>query len=261
MNANFFVAIFISSMIFFSGCGKDKPLEGGSSDNPSTSKTNHITKGNSQQTIVGKVIKTENEMLLISDTTGNGLYQISSPAYNGDISDISPGDLIEVGFDGMILEMYPAIVANPDYVVLVEKGEDFVGFYCEILLDLFQTDPGLNSDISFIALDLTEDKNLSESEKIALLYLLWNATQIETRLGTYDDLLAENLITIDNDTKFAEINKGILMKLESSKAEKDQFIFTAEKWRTSLDAYWFTDCESKKENGKWSYGIGKEMIS
>lgn len=260
MKTKFMVFILISSLIFCSGCTRDKSMDGFPPNNPS-SETVYTSPKKSQQIITGKVIKIENEMILISDTMGNGLYQINFPAYTGGISDINPGDLVEVGFDGMILEMYPAIVANPDYVILIEKGEDFVNFYCEILVDLFQTDPGLNSDISFIALDLTEDKNLSESEKKALLYLLWNATQIETRLATYDNLLSENLVTIDSETKFAQISNGILMKLESSKADKNRFTFTAEKWRSSLGAFWFTDCNAKKTNGQWSYTIGQEIIS
>lgn len=254
-----YMILFICCLLFYSGCGKAKPAE--TTEIPTTAVTNEKPQKKSVQTIHGKIIKMEKDMLLVAISEEKDICQVSTRAFIGDINQIKPGDLVEIGFSGMVLDIYPEIIANPDYVIFTEKSEDFVGLYYNILIDLFETDPALNSDINFIAIDLTEDENLTDSEKKALLYLLWNKTQIETRMATYDDLIADNLIVIEKDTGFAEIENGISINLKSTKAEKDTFTFSVQKWRSSLGAYGFADCTAKKENGKWSYIVGAEWIS
>ncbi len=254
-----FMILFICCLSFYSGCGKKIPA--GTPDKPSTSFTNEKPTEKSAQTLHGKIIKMEKDMLFVAIAEEKDICQVSTNAFKGDFTQIEPGDMVEIGFSGVVLDIYPEIIANPDYVIFTEKGEDFVGLYYNILLDLIKVDPALNSDINFMALDLTEDENLTESEKKALLYLLWNKTQIETRMATYDDLIAENLISIDKDTRFAEMKNGILVNLKSTKAEKDSFAFSVQKWRSSLGAYGFVDCTAKKEDGKWSYIVGGEMVS
>ncbi|MCQ4936643.1 hypothetical protein [Anaerotignum propionicum] len=254
-----YMILFICCLVFFSGCGNVKPSE--TAENPPITLTNEKPKEKSVKTLHGKIIKIEKDMLFVAITEEKDICQVSTSAFIGDITQIEPGDMVEIGFSGMVLDIYPEILANPDYVILTEKSEDFVGLYYNILLDLFKTDPALNSDINLIAINLSEEENLTDSEKKALLYLLWNKTQIETRMATYDDLIAENLITIEKDTGFAQMENGIWVNLKSTKAEKDMFTFSVQKWRSSLGAYGFVDCTAKKEDGKWSYIVGGEMMS
>lgn len=245
-------------LLFIGGCAHmSQPA-----DITQPSEANHKPFVKSEKIMKAKIMKMQNDTLLVADTEeSSGLYQVSTDTLLVDVSQISAGDMVEIGFNGLVLESYPAIIGNADYIIFLEEGEDFVGLYHDILIKLYDTDKALNSDINFIALDLTKDKNLSDSEKNALLYLLWNTTQVETRLATYQDLLSENLITIDENADFAQLETGILFMLETSVAESESFTFTAEKWRSSLGAYFFSDCHAKKVNGKWNYEIGREMIS
>jgi hypothetical protein len=259
MGKYLYMLAFLCSLIFYGGCATVQPAE--IDEKPPTAVTNEKPKVKSMQTLHGKIIKMEKDMLFVAITEKKDICQVSTNAFIGDITQVEPGDIVEIGFSGVVLDIYPEIIANPDYVIFTEEGEDFVGLYYNILFNLFEGDPGLNNDINFIALDLTEDENLTDSEKKALLYLLWNRTQIETRLATYDELLAENLIVIEKDTKFAKMDTGIWMNMKSSKMEKDTFTFSAQKWRSSLGAYGFVDCIAKKQNGKWSYIVGGEMMS
>jgi len=259
MKKSFYLFTFLCSLIFYGGCA-DVPSTK-TVEKPNTATTNEKPTEKSAQTLHGKIIKMEKDMLLVAVTEEKDICQVSTSTFIGDITQVEPGDMVEIGFDGMVLDIYPEIIANPDYVIFTEKGEDFVGLYNNILLDLYQGDAGLNSDINLIALDLTEDENLTDSEKNALLYLLWNETQIVTRFATYDDLLAENLIVVEKDTKFANMENGILINLKSTKAEKNMFTFSVQKWRSSLGAYGFENCTAKKENEKWSYTVGSEMMS
>ncbi len=251
--------IALTCILFFcSGCAKESE---GLNPSPSTSAIKNRPSAKSEAVMMGKIIKMENNMILVADTEQIGLFQVSSDAFWGDISHLRLGDMIEIGFDGTVLETYPAILANVQYIMLLENSEDFVGLYYDIFMKLYHEDLNLNTDIDLIALDLTEENNLTDSEKNALLYLLWNTTQLQTRLATYEDLLSENLITLDALTGYAEFKTGVLLKLETSETEEEGFTFNAEKWHSSLGAYFFTDCQAKKENGTWVFVIGTEVIS
>ncbi len=247
-------------LLFCIGCAKESKGQN-PSHTPSASAIKNKPTAKSEKVMNGKIIKIENDMILVADTEQIGLYQISSDAFLGDISLLSSGDMVEIGFDGLVLETYPAILANIQYIMFLEKSQHIVGLYYDIFMKLYNADLALNADINLIALDLTKDKNLTDSEKNALLYLLWNTTHLQSREATYEDLLSENLITLDAHTGYSEFKTGVLLKLETSEAEKESFSFNAEKWRSSLGAYFFTDCQAKKENGKWIFEIGSEMIS
>lgn len=244
--------------LFIGGCTQNEIKTVYFTDNA----TSNTTLEQSEKVMTGKIIEFRHDSILVSDTKDNtGLYQVSIDPLKEDLSTIRQGDFIEIGFDGLVLEIYPAIIANPDYIKFIDKGEDFVGLYHDVFKDLYETDSGLNKGIEFIAIDFTNDNILMDSEKNALLYLISNTTQIETRLASYEDLLTQKLVSVDEETGFTQLNNGILFTIETSELEKDAFQFTAEKWRSSLGAYVFYDCTAKKEDGSWSYKIGAEMIS
>ncbi|WP_352401188.1 hypothetical protein [Anaerotignum sp.] len=248
--------------LFMGGCAKKEARLPPGEHGPFAANEGTTSIEKSEVPMLCKVIGIWDEAALVANLEDeHGLYQVSLDALAQDTSQIKPGDKVEIGFDGLVLEIYPPIIANPDYIKLVENGDNLVGVYHGILQDLLEKDAGLNADIHFIAVDLSKDKLLTESEKNALIYLLGNHTQIETRQGSYESLLSENLIIQDANTGFSHLEAGLLLLLETSQLDKDSFHFTAEKWRSSLGAYTLYDCLAKKENGSWSYEIGAEMIS
>lgn len=209
-----------------------------------------------------KVIDVNDDTILVADCDDeNGLYQVTLTEDLGDLSDILKGDLIELGFDGLIMESYPAMIANPSYIKLQEKGDDFVGLYLNIFMDLYNADSGLNSEVNLLAVDLSKDEILSQGEKNALIFMLQNETQLSTRLATFDELVSEDLISVEDDTKFAFFDNGILFSIKTTSINNSKFEFSAQKWRSSMGAYFFDDATAKKKNGVWGYTVESYAIS
>ncbi len=185
--------------------------------------------------------------LTITDNDGNAMGT----------TELSPGMLVEVAFSGQIMETYPAQLDNPTTVKVVGQEADLVGFYLGVLNDLYEVDPGLNSDISILGFDLSEVENLSAAEKSALVWLMGEEKGLETVTGTFDEL-AENGYIDKENLYFAN---GILLSIDTGDISENSFKFDAEKWRGGLGAYFFTDCTATNNNGTWSYSVGAEAIS
>ena len=217
----------------------------------------------------GKVVENTGGALLIcgaEDNAGSGeLYHLSldglalSDAGGQSLTAaaVEPGAIVEVGFDGMILETFPAGFSHPSSLRVLSQSDDLVGLYLEVIDDLYQTDEGLNEGIEIIALDLTDAENLSGAEKSALLYLVGNHAGVETREATCDGLVEEGLI----DSQRLSFEKGLLFSFSDMKFGEQSFTFDVQKWRGGDGAYFFADCEAKKSGGAWSYSVGQEMIS
>ena len=56
-------------------------------------------------------------------------------------------------------------------IQVVKEEDDLIGFYLDVIQDLFDTDPGLNDKIEMIAFDLSKADNLDEAEKDALIWM------------------------------------------------------------------------------------------
>ncbi len=61
---------------------------------------------------------------------------------------LADGAMVEVGFDGMILETYPAKFGHVTGVtVLEEPADDRCGLYLQVLSDLWEVDTALNTGL------------------------------------------------------------------------------------------------------------------
>ena len=185
---------------------------------------------------------------------GLSLYDADGAAAD---TSFQPGDTVEVGYDGMTAESWPGSFGSPAYARRLSAGDDLVGLYLQIIDRLYQTDPGLNSDISLLAFDLSAVENLSPAEQAALLYLAGDAYGVETRQATFDKLADSGLI----DRERLVFPDGLLISFSDMEFSSDSFRFAVQKWRSGLGAYFFIDCEAVKKNGVWSFTIGVEAIS
>ncbi len=212
--------------------------------------------------------KGDNTVLLAGieeESSGNDLYSVSLEGIsvmdgNGNAVDfdmLKAGMTMEIAYNGMVLETYPAKLGQIYQVRILEEENDMVGFYLRVLKDLYDTDAGLNTDISVLAFDLTQVNNLSSAEKSALVYLAGQQFGKETVTGTFEELCSEGYI--DEDALI--FPDGLFFQLKDNRIENDAFQFDAEKWRSGLGAYFFTDCTAEKKNGMWDYTVGAEMIS
>ena len=214
------------------------------------------------------MVKGENTVLMAGieeEAISSDLYSVSP--YGVSVIDekgneigidaLKAGMTAEIAYNGMILETYPAMLSQIYQIRILEAENDIAGFYLQVLQDLYDTDAGLNSDISVLAFDLTQVNNLRSAEKSALVYMAGQHFGKETVTGTFEELCSEGYI--DKDALF--FPNGLFFQLKDSKIENDAFQFDAEKWRGGLGAYFFTDCKAEKINGVWEYTIGAEMIS
>lgn len=243
---NLFLLV-IALLIALSACTPTKPVD--SSSNLQ-----------SKNKFIGKVIKIYDKSMLISNAgnkiNSSDLY-ILSTALDYDKEKIQPGAIIEIEYDGTILESYPAQFGNIKSIKFIEKKDDMVGFYEKVFDKLWETDKGLNENIEILAFDLSKTTNLSDSEKSALIYVLGNKHSLQTVSGTFEQLRNDGYI----DKELLEFKNGILFSFEVTKQSENSFMFNAEKWRSGDGAYFLKDCKAKKTNDVWDYKIGSEAIS
>jgi len=174
-----------------------------------------------------------------------------------DPSEIKAGMLVEIEYDGAILESYPMQFGHPKSLKVIENEGDLIGMFSSVIDDLYEVDPGLNSDIDKIALDLTELTVISNADKAALANIVGNIYQKEVIQGTLKTLQEQGYIP-KNELYFPD---GILIKLSDTGMNMNAFSFTASKWRSGLSAYFYTDCDASYKNGTWSYTLGGDAIS
>lgn len=183
----------------------------------------------------------------LTDTKGNAMAA----------DDLRCGMVVTVGYDGSILETYPAQLSQPIFLAVQEESDDLVGFYLTMLQDLYDVDPGLNDGAERLAFDLEGVQNLTVSEKSALIYLAAQTFQCDTFAATYQDLLQESIVNADRP----QFTDGLLITLTAEPLHNGRFTFQAQKWRSGTGAYFFNDCTASQKDGAWHYTIGSEAIS
>ena len=151
---------------------------------------------------------------------------------------------------------------------------DLCGLYLQVLDDLWQKDPGLNSGITVAGLDLSEAPGeLLESEKAALAWRFGELHEVEVVTGSYEQLAEEGYFTqvsSDPERPLYQWEDGCLFTIAPNHDHVGEIsfglpalFFDAQKWRSPLGAYYFSDCSVVwPEQGTWNgYQIGSEAIS
>lgn len=143
---------------------------------------------------------------------------------------------------------------------------DLSGLYLKVLEDLWETDAGLNGDIKYIGVDLSEAPGeLTEGEKSAISYIFAKVHDKICLQLTFEELREQGYI--EKDELYWE--DGLLFSItDSMKAEEHYnglrvIKFDAQKWRSGLGAYIFTDCTASwPQQGTWTdYNVGAHAIS
>ena len=143
---------------------------------------------------------------------------------------------------------------------------DLSGLYLKVLEDLWEVDSGLNGDIKYISIDLSKAPGeLTESEKSAISYIFAKAHDKEGLELTFEELREQGYI--EKDELYWE--DGLLFSITDSQISEEQYFglrtikFDAQKWRSGLGAYFFTDCTASwPQMGTWTdYNVGSEAIA
>lgn len=232
--------------------------------------------------------------LLLAGENAGDVYTLSIGdiplTLNGDQAAVSAavledGMLLDISFNGMVMETFPAQLGQVYSIAAWSQGTaknpagsyyDLCGLYLQVLEDLWETDAGLNSDsgLACIGVDLSQAPGgLTEGEKAAVAWRFAENHGKSLVTGTWQDLVDQAYITSESldgsDAQFMHWEDGVLFSITPGSGHEGEayslpiLFFNAEKWRSSLGAYFFSDCSCLwPEGGTWNtYQIGAEMIS
>ena len=221
-----------------------------------------------EKTIICRVISiTQDGELILAEIGGNSsdLYCQTTEGVSivwprdSEENSIESGMTIQIDYDGLVLETYPAQLANTSRITVLQGKDNLCELYLHVLCDLWEKDENLNQNIIHLGVDLSNTR-LSVSEQAGVAWAFGEHYGFSPLMGTFEELRKQGYFT-DNEWK-----DGCLFSIEEKDLERSSqntIIFDAKKWRSGDGAYYFTDCVAEKDPQKgWeNYMIGSEMIS
>ena len=209
-----------------------------------------------------------------------------------DASALEDGMMAEIVHSGWIQTTYPGTFSDVYEVRVYSLGSeknpggsyyDVCGLYLQVLEDLWNADPGLNSEIQYISVDLTDAPgNLTDGEKAAIAWIFGGKHGVQALTLSSEELKEQGYFTEivytgtglpmssdDNRPKAYLWEDGVLFTIIDNMGQDAVSYslpvvkFNAWKWRTPLGAYWFSNCSAVwPQMGTWgTYNIEYEMIS
>ena len=256
-----FLGLYFCLCLLMGGCGafgSGAPVPGGAPSNEEQS--GGETSQPASMTSFCRVVTADDSPLLLAGADGDrNIYTLSVD----DTSTFQPGALVEVTYDGTILETWPARFGGVSAAEVCEGGfDDRCALYLRVLEDLWETDSGLNGDVTYIGVDLSRT-SLSDSERAAVAWAFAGRHGGELVTGTWEELAEQGYI--DRENLYWE--DGVLFSITEQEMEGTYSLtpvtFDAQKWRSGLGAYFFCDCTSvQSADGHWDgYTVGSEAIS
>jgi len=209
-----------------------------------------------------------------------------------DASVLEDGMMAEILHNGWIQTTYPGTFSDVYEVRVYSLGSeknpggsyyDLCGLYLQVLEDLWNKDAGLNEEIQYISVDLTDAPgNLTDGEKAAIAWIFGGKHGVQALTLTSEELKEQGYYTEivytgtglpmssdDNRPKAYMWEDGVLFTIidnmgqDAATYSLPVIKFDAWKWRTPLGAYFFSNCSAVwPQMGTWSdYNIEHEMIS
>lgn len=181
----------------------------------------------------------------IKDDTGNLII----------LTELKAGDIIEITYNGTILESYPAQIGASKIDVI--DHNTLIDGYLAIIDDIYQVDQGLNGGM--IAVDTTGWIEITDIEKEIIITKLKEIYGVEIKEATYDELVTEGLI----DDKNLYFEKGILITISNMKYDKDKnkITYSIVKWKGGLGADGSDDATAKYNGSEWKITKKNSWIS
>ena len=256
----FFAIYFCICLLAACAASGNGPVPGGTPSNEAQS--GGETSQSASVTAICRVVSNDGSLLLAGMDGDTNIYTLTPE----DATNLAAGTLVGVTYGGSILESWPAKFGGVTAVEAMAGGfDDRCALYFQVLEDLWDVDPGLNSDLTYLGVDLSQT-SLSESERSAVAWAFAGRHGAELVTGTWEELADQGYI--DRENLYWE--DGVLFSI-TEKAEPVYFMpegmaavtFDAEKWRSGLGAYFFCDCTSvQSADGHWDgYSVGSEAIS
>ena len=117
-------------------------------------------------TTVCRVVSNDGSLLLAGMDGDPNIYTLTPE----DDTNLAAGALVEVTYDGTVLESWPAQFSGVTAVNAARGGfDDRCALYLQVLEDLWEVDSGLNGDVTDIGVDLSAT-SLTDSERAAVAW-------------------------------------------------------------------------------------------
>ena len=220
----------------------------------------------------------ESGQLLLADSEGAGIYMLSV----NDLPiapELRDGQLMRVWYE-VVLESYPMQLGGVSDVQIVEGVfDDRCTLYLTVLEDLWNKDAGLNGGVECIGVDLSQT-SLTPAEQAAVAWSFAGKHGAQCVQGSMEELIDQGWITatplstsgsgVDLEEPkhyFYAWENGCHFSITEQPMEGEYSLvpvtFDAQKWRSSLGAYFFSDCTAVQSAlGEWSdNSVGTEMIA
>lgn len=285
------VSLLMLFALLLTGCGRDLPAEEIAElpkKTPSDAPVDAVIEDSTPWFATFRIVDGAEDGNLLLAKNGDSAGEVYRLSVNNMELDFTPqdGQLINVYFES-VMECFPAEFGGVSSVELTkEDPDDRCGLYLQVLEDLWGKDEGLNSDLEVLGLDLSGLTHLCEAEKSAVAHRFGELHGLEVVTGTLEQLVEQGYITAtplmmdgagvqEPKGYFYEWKNGILYSIDTNEdavwhlpmlTEGEQppvlTAFSAQKWRSSLGSYGFSNCSAQRsEDGSWRYTVGAEFIS
>ncbi len=258
------LALFL--LLSFSACGNDTPAAGNGNSSPTAGgSTDSMPETGSSQAgpESPQAAKTSDVTMEIKICTvsGNNVQGVGLTESYGEAYDFScapeqlkgadallPGMVVKVGFDGTVLETWPAQI-RAETVTVKDQQPDYYSLYLHILKDIYGEDPGLNDAEHYFGFDFTGIEKLSEEEKMLLAWNFSSEYGVEPLHGTLQELMDQGYI--DEEGLYWE--DGLHFKIEEKECKDNTVSYSVQKWKSGLGAVGYENTASLDKNGKWIF--------
>lgn len=271
---NIVVLLVIITALLFSACGtleKDgRGSDTGIRNEEDDSKYSTNEGEDAIYTFEAEVIDTKDTLLITPDEESNEIKSSDriSVGIPKDVKilnkegnaiskeDLKPGDILRISYNGAIAESYPAQITASS-IELIDHNKLIDG-YLALIDDVYQEDPGLNGEITMIALDTSDWKGLSDIQKEIILSQMKELYELDILEGSFDELAEQGLIDKEN-LYFPE---GILIDITEIVIEdnKEEISCKINKWRSGLGAIGW-DAKAKLKDNRWEISRDNMWIS
>ena len=250
------IMITILFLFLLSGCDKKNDVDNNADSNDNISSGDTLD----EMTFKAEVIEAGDTLLVTPDMESNeykssdkisvSLLDVKILNENDEVidkADLKAGDIINITYNGVIAESYPAQISASGIQVIGHNT--LLEGYLAIIDDSFQEDNALNSEISMIALDTTEWVGLTDIEKEIIFNKMNEKYDLDIIEGTFDELVEEGLIDKDN-LLFPD---GILITISNIKYnnDADKITYAIKKWRSGNGAIGADDVTAEFNGTEW----------
>ena len=220
------------------------------------------------------------ELLLASQGDNGEIYWLDVSSLpvtldggQADRSALRDGMLVTVWYDGSVQETWPAGFSGASRLEAFTQGvDDRCGLVLQVFEHLWNKDEALNEGIQYAGVNISAQILPCAAERAAVAWRFAQLHGLTPVQGDWEELCEQGYVD-EEEWRWPD---GCMFSIQehtdiyNDKGEESYppasagavLRFDAQKWRSALGAYMFSDCTAEqREDGGWSYQVGGEAIS